>query len=96
MAAKRLKKELDEIAENPELLCTAGPVGDDLFVWQAKLTGPPDSPYAGGCFRVELRFPPNYPFSPPKVRFATHIFHPNVDTKGSVCIDVLHPGVWKE
>ena len=46
-AAKRLRKELDEMAQNPEPFCTAGPVGDDLFVWQAVLTGPPDSPYDG-------------------------------------------------
>ena len=46
-AAKRLRKELDEMAQNPEPFCTAGPVGDDLFAWQAVLTGPPDSPYDG-------------------------------------------------
>ena len=71
MAAKRLRKELEEMAQSPELLCTAGPVGDDLFVWQASLTGPPDSPYDGGRFLLELCFPPNYPHSPPKGRFAT-------------------------
>ena len=49
-AAKRLRKELDEMAQNPEPFCTAGPVGDDLFVWQAVLTGPPDSPYDGSSF----------------------------------------------
>ena len=49
-AAKRLRKELDEMAQNPEPFCTAGPVGDDLFVWQAVLTGPPDSPYDGSRF----------------------------------------------
>ena len=65
-AAKRLRKELDEMAQNPEPFCTAGPVGDDLFVWQAVLTGPPDSPYDGGQFVLELGFPPNYPHSPPK------------------------------
>ena len=59
------------MAQNPEPFCTAGPVGDDLFVWQAVLTGPPDSPYDGGRFLLELGFPPNYPHSPPKARFAT-------------------------
>ena len=100
MAAKRLRKELDDMAQSPEQCCTAGPVGDDFFVWQASLTGPPDSPYAGGRFLLELCFPPNYPHSPPKVRFATRIFHPNVQWgsgkgEGSVCIDVLHSGLWR-
>ena len=49
-AATRLRKELDEMAQNPEPFCTAGPVGDDLFAWQAVLTGPPDSPYDGSRF----------------------------------------------
>ena len=49
-AAKRLRKELDEMAQNPEPFCTAGPVGGDLFAWQAVLTGPPDSPYDGSRF----------------------------------------------
>ena len=49
-AAKRLRKELDEMAQNPEPFCTAGPVGGDLFAWQAVLTGPPDSPYDGNRF----------------------------------------------
>ena len=70
-AAKRLRKELDDMAQNPEPFCTASPVGDDLFAWQAVLTGPPDSPYDGGRFVLELRFPPNYPHSPPKARVAT-------------------------
>ncbi|KAK8560896.1 hypothetical protein V6N13_026331 [Hibiscus sabdariffa] len=51
--------------------------------------GPPDSPYAGGVFLVSIHFPPDYPFKPPKVSFRTKVFHPNINSNGSICLDIL-------
>ncbi|CAM6079076.1 unnamed protein product [Sphagnum tenellum] len=65
------------------------PVAEDMFHWQATIMGPPDSPYAGGVFLVMIHFPPDYPFKPPKVAFRTKVFHPNINSNGSICLDLL-------
>lgn len=74
---------------DPPSSCSAGPVGDDLYHWQASIMGPPDSPYAGGVFFLSIHFPTDYPFKPPKINFTTKIYHPNINATGSICLDIL-------
>ena len=67
----------------------------DIFVWNAQLRGPADSPYEGGFFSLHLKCPPNYPLAPPKVTFVTPVFHPNVMFKtGEICLDILKAESW--
>ena len=40
-----------------------------------------------GAFLIDIVFPPEYPFKPPKVSFRTKIYHPNIDEKGQVSFD---------
>ncbi|GAB4857487.1 hypothetical protein Ancab_015396 [Ancistrocladus abbreviatus] len=89
MASKRILKELKDLQKDPPTSCSAGPVAEDMFHWQATIMGPPDSPYAGGVFLVTIHFPPDYPFKPPKVAFRTKVFHPNINSNGSICLDIL-------
>lgn len=89
MALKRINKELSDLGKDPPANCSAGPVNDDLFHWQATLMGPADSPYAGGVFFLDIHFPADYPFKPPKVHFTTRIYHPNINSNGGICLDIL-------
>lgn len=89
MASKRIQKELADLQKDPPPNCSAGPAGDDLFHWQATIMGPADSPFAGGVFFVSIHFPPDYPFKPPKVAFQTKVYHPNINSQGAICLDIL-------
>ncbi|KNB44617.1 ubiquitin-conjugating enzyme family protein [Blastocystis sp. subtype 4] len=62
---------------------------EDLFLWDAMISGPDDSPWEGGMFALQLRFPDDYPSNPPVVRFVTPIFHPNVFVDGMICLDII-------
>ncbi|CAF4112147.1 unnamed protein product, partial [Rotaria magnacalcarata] len=53
------------------------------------IDGPSESPYEGGKFKVELFLPDEYPMAPPKVRFMTKLYHPNIDKLGRICLDIL-------
>jgi len=89
MASLRLKKELDELIKNPPTNCSAGSVDNDLFYWKASITGPESTPYYGGIFSLDIHFPVDYPFKAPKCNFTTKIYHPNINSAGSICVDIL-------
>ena len=87
---KRLHKELLDLGKDPPAGCSAGPVDEkDIHSWQAMIEGPEDSPYQGGLFFLKIEFPSNYPFKPPKINFTTKIYHPNINSNGNICLDIL-------
>tara|TARA_B100001123_G_scaffold318689_1_gene357206 strand:+ start:410 stop:856 length:447 start_codon:yes stop_codon:yes gene_type:complete len=86
---KRISKEFSIFNKDPPTNCSAGPEGDDLFHWTATIMGPEGSPYYGGVFYLNITFPSNYPFKPPKVSFVTRIYHPNINSNGGICLDIL-------
>lgn len=55
--------------------------------------GPEGTCFEGGVFPAKLVFPPDYPLSPPKMKFTCEMYHPNIFSDGRVCISILHaPG----
>ena len=86
----RIKKELKELLTTPVDYVTAGPVNDsDLYNWQGTIIGPEGTPYEGGIFRISIHFSPEYPFKSPKCTFLTKIYHPNINSSGIICLDIL-------
>ena len=86
----RIRRELNKFNEDPPENITAGPVNNyDLYHWESFIIGPPDTPFQGGFFLLDIRFPTDYPFKPPKCTFRTRIYHPNINSNGTICLNIL-------
>jgi len=86
---KRLQSELLEMQKNPPENCSAGLKDDNILEWKGTILGPTDSPFQGGIYEIDIKFNQQYPFKPPTIKFKTLIYHPNIDRKGNICLDIL-------
>ncbi|XP_073114575.1 uncharacterized protein [Elaeis guineensis] len=68
---------------------SAFPEAENIFSWIGTIEGSKGTPYEGLSFKLSLRFPYDYPFKPPQVKFETPCFHPNIDHCGNICLDIL-------
>eukprot|EP00741_Cyanophora_paradoxa_P008302 tig00001286_g8031.t1 len=86
----RLLTDLKQIKQEPPEGCSASPISDDnLYIWSATIFGPDESPWEGGVYSLRLTFTEAYPDKPPKVRFTCEMFHPNVYSDGTLCLDII-------
>ncbi len=90
-AAQRLKNEFNSLINNNSFGATILLENEsDLFGWIVVLQGPEDTPYSQGVFKLKIKFPENYPFKAPDVKFLTTVYHPNIKTDtGEICQDVF-------
>eukprot|EP00536_Pseudo-nitzschia_multiseries_P006279 jgi/Psemu1/324286/estExt_fgenesh1_pg.C_1300056 len=91
MASGRLKKELAEVGKVDQTSgVNARAVSDDMRSLKGKINGPESTCYEGGIFEIDIQIPRQYPFEPPKMKFITKIWHPNISSQtGAICLDIL-------
>ena len=66
-------------------------VDNNIRHWKGRIKGPIDTCYTGGVFDVDIVIPDDYPFKPPKMKFDTKIWHPNISSQtGAICLDILN------
>ena len=85
----RLTKELTEVGKDDKTSgVKATPVSDkDLRHLKGTIQGPLGTCYEGGVFEVDIKIPNQYPFEPPKMKFITKVWHPNISSQtGAICL----------
>ena len=85
----RLTKELAEVGKDDKTSgVKATPVkAGDLNHLKGTINGPLGTCYEGGVFEVDIIIPKQYPFEPPKMKFTTKVWHPNVSSQtGAICL----------
>ena len=87
---KRIAKEVEEIRRDTS---SGGKVEIDeanAAHLVGSISGPEDTPYHKGLFKIDIVIPGDYPFTPPKMKFITKIWHPNISSQtGAICLDIL-------
>ena len=83
MANRRILRDLNEMEKDSIPGISVSPTKNDIYHWTGCIIGPEKTPYEGGIFKVDIVFPGDYPFKPPKIKFITKIFHPKHISKRS-------------
>jgi len=91
IAVQRIRREFKEVIKCEEGARIKLEMNEGNYrELRGQIIGPPDTPYEGGIFHVHINIPETYPFNPPKVKFTTNIWHPNISSQtGAICLDIL-------
>ncbi|KAK2959385.1 putative Ubiquitin-conjugating enzyme E2 11 [Blattamonas nauphoetae] len=100
--AQRILDNLKELKTSPPEGIEVKLKRHDLRSYDTYISGPPGTPYFGYKFLVEWQIPDDFPKIPPRAIFITPIWHPNINTDGRICLDLIHripekrEGVWNQ
>merc|ERR1712025_1480884 len=93
IAIARIQREFKEVVRSEEVSknnIKLELVDGSYSCLRGQILGPPDTPYEEGKFLLDIIIPETYPFNPPKVKFVTKIWHPNISSvTGAICLDIL-------
>ncbi|VWU48327.1 ubiquitin-conjugating enzyme, putative [Hepatocystis sp. ex Piliocolobus tephrosceles] len=88
-ARRRIIQDLNKINKDQNKSFEASPFANNIMCCHAIIRGPEDTIWECGIFHLIIDFSEEYPVSPPKVKFISKIFHPNVYADGNICLDIL-------
>ena len=95
VAKTRLGRELEELRKMDVPWLRGLEVEEtNLFKWTLLLL-PQKEPYSAGAWKIQLEFPAEYPFKPPKLALGQAMYHPQVDEKGQLCLATVAAENWK-
>lgn len=94
IAKLRLTKELKKYNTEDKIDGIIIENTDDIYIWNAQIKGPKETPYENGIFPLRLTFNDDYPVKPPSVKFLVPMYHPNIYSDGKICVDILQVNEW--
>ncbi|XP_050525991.1 ubiquitin-conjugating enzyme E2 J2-like [Daktulosphaira vitifoliae] len=93
-ATLRLKQDYVRLKNDPVPYVVAEPVPSNILEWYYVVSGPDDSPYAGGYYLGRLVFPRDFPFKPPSIYMITPNGRFKTNTRLCLSISDYHPDTW--
>jgi len=91
-AEPRLTKELSDVSNSDDAsgVCAIPYNPSSNRHLKGTIRGPAGTSYEGGIFEIDIEIPRQYPFEPPKMKFVSKIWHPNISSQtGAICLDIL-------
>jgi len=82
-------RDFKRLQEDPPEGVSGAPGENNIMQWNAVIFGPHETPFEDGTFKLMMEFCEEYPNRPPRVKFLSKMFHPNIYADGGICLDIL-------